>query len=65
VPLQQTFIGLTETNAMKRLQIMNETAFDIAMSAIRKGKQVMQQCSGILLLPSNCCPLWLLRTQLV
>ena len=40
VPLQQTFIGLTETNAMKRLQVMNETAFDMAIQAVKKGKQV-------------------------
>jgi hypothetical protein len=40
VPLSQTFIGITEKNAMKRLMLMNEMAFELALDALRKGKQV-------------------------
>jgi activating signal cointegrator complex subunit 3 len=41
VPLQQTFIGVTEKNALKRVNYMNKIAWDKAINAIRKGKQVM------------------------
>lgn len=41
VPLQQTFIGVTENNAMKRLNLMNKIAWEKAIAAIRRGKQVM------------------------
>lgn len=41
VPLLQTFIGVTENNALRRVNQMNKVAYDKAMAAIRKGKQVM------------------------
>jgi hypothetical protein len=41
VPLQQSFIGVTDANAMKRLAWMNQIAWDKAAAAVRRGKQVM------------------------
>jgi replicative superfamily II helicase len=41
VPLQQTFIGVTEVNQLKRQNVMNKVAFDKAIAAVRRGKQVM------------------------
>jgi activating signal cointegrator complex subunit 3 len=41
VPLQQTFVGVTETNQMKRVNIMNQISWDKAIAAIKRGKQVM------------------------
>ena len=41
VPLTQTFVGVKEANAMKRLNVMNAIAFDKAVAAIKRGKQVM------------------------
>ena len=41
VPLAQTFIGVTENNAARRTNMMNKIAYDKAMAAIRRGKQVM------------------------
>jgi hypothetical protein len=40
VPLEQSFIGVSESNPMKRIQVMNQLAFDTAIAAVRKGKQV-------------------------
>ena len=41
VPLRQTFVGVTETNQMKRVNVMNQIAWDKAIAAIKNGKQVM------------------------
>lgn len=41
VPLQQTFVGVTETNQMKRVNVMNQITWDKALAAIKKGRQVM------------------------
>jgi activating signal cointegrator complex subunit 3 len=41
VPLQQTFIGVSENNALKRLNYMHKLTYDKAMAAIKRGKQVM------------------------
>jgi hypothetical protein len=41
VPLQQTFVGVTEHNSLKRLNVMNKIAWDKAIAAVKRGKQVM------------------------
>ena len=41
VPLTQTFIGVTKTNVMERNAEMTRIAYDKALAAIRRGKQVM------------------------
>lgn len=41
VPLRQTFIGISEQNAIRRLNLMTKHAWDKAIAAIRRGKQVM------------------------
>ena len=41
VPLKQTFVGVSEHNMHKRLNMMNEIAFDYAVKALARGKQVM------------------------
>jgi len=41
VPLEQTFIGVTEHNKLKRLNFMNDIAYEKAMGALRRDKQAM------------------------
>ena len=41
VPLEQCYIGVKETNAVKRQAVMNEVAYERAVAAVRRGKQVM------------------------
>ena len=41
VPLRQQFIGVTETNIMKRKKMMLEVCYEKAVAALRNGKQVM------------------------
>jgi len=41
VPLEQTFIGVSEHNMQRRLNLMNEIAFEKAVRALERGKQVM------------------------
>lgn len=41
VPLQQRFIGITETNTQKAQNLMTKVAFEKAIAAVQKGKQVM------------------------
>ncbi len=41
VPLEQTFLGISEKNRMRRAAKENERAFDIALQALRQGHQVM------------------------
>lgn len=41
MPLKQTFVGVSEHNMHKRLSMMNEIAFDFAVKALARGKQVM------------------------
>ena len=41
VPLLQTFIGVTKTNVTERNTLMTQIAYDKALGAIRRGKQVM------------------------
>lgn len=41
VPLEQTYIGITEKKAIKRLQMMNEIVYDKTMAQCRNGAQVL------------------------
>ena len=41
VPLQQTFVGVTERNTQRAVNVMNKIAWDKAIAAIKRGKQVM------------------------
>ena len=41
VPLTQTFVGVTKTNVQERNKLFLEIAYDKALNAIRRGKQVM------------------------
>jgi activating signal cointegrator complex subunit 3 len=41
VPLTQTFIGVTKTNVKERNDMMIQIAYERALIAIRRGKQVM------------------------
>ena len=41
VPLEQTFIGLSERNRMRAAAKLNERAFEICLDALRRGHQVM------------------------
>jgi activating signal cointegrator complex subunit 3 len=41
VPLRQTFVGIEEPNPMKAANIFNRVAYEKALAAIRRGKQVM------------------------
>jgi activating signal cointegrator complex subunit 3 len=41
IPLTQTFIGVTEPNAMKRVNQFNEIAYDKCVGVLNKGKQAM------------------------
>jgi len=41
VPLQQTFIGVTEPNQVKRIQAMNEITYKKVLASIRESNQVM------------------------
>ena len=41
IPLTQVFIGVSETNAMKRQNVTIRIAFKKACEALRKGKQAM------------------------
>ena len=41
VPLLQTFVGVTKTNVTERNTMMTQLAYDKALAAIRRGKQVM------------------------
>ena len=41
IPLTQVFIGVSETNAMKRQNVTIRIAFEKACNALRKGKQAM------------------------
>ena len=41
IPLTQTFIGVTEPNAMKRVNQFNELAYDKCVGVLNKGKQAM------------------------
>jgi activating signal cointegrator complex subunit 3 len=41
VPLQQRFIGVTDLNPLRRVNMMNKIAFDRSIAAIRRAKQVM------------------------
>jgi replicative superfamily II helicase len=40
VPLEQTFVGVTEKNRFKLAAKQNERAFEVALDAIRQGHQV-------------------------
>ena len=41
MPLTQTFIGVTKTNVKERNDMMIQIAYERALIAIRRGKQVM------------------------
>ena len=41
VPLEMTFIGVTEKQKMRQLNLMNDLAYARALDAIRRGHQVM------------------------
>ena len=41
IPLTQMFVGVTETNAMKRANLMAEVAYRKCAGALRSGKQAM------------------------
>lgn len=41
VPLQQTFVGVNEANPLRRVNKMNSIAYEKALAAVRRGKQVM------------------------
>lgn len=41
VPLEQVFIGVSESNSVKRLQVMNHVCFSKVSKSIRSGHQVM------------------------
>jgi replicative superfamily II helicase len=41
VPLTQSFIGVSEHNALKRQNIITKVAFDKAVASVRRGKQCM------------------------
>lgn len=41
IPLEQTFIGVTEKNRVKRADAMNKLAFEKVVQALERGKQVM------------------------
>mmetsp|Transcript_23731 Transcript_23731/g.27856 ORF Transcript_23731/g.27856 Transcript_23731/m.27856 type:complete len:1455 (+) Transcript_23731:55-4419(+) len=41
VPLQQTFIGISEKNRMRVAAQQNERAFEVCLDAVRNGHQVM------------------------
>ena len=41
IPLTQVFVGVTETNAMKRANLMAEVAYRKCAGALRSGKQAM------------------------
>jgi activating signal cointegrator complex subunit 3 len=41
IPLTQRFVGVTETNAMKRLALMAEVTYEKCAGALRGGKQAM------------------------
>ena len=41
IPLTQRFVGVTETNAMKRLALMAEITYEKCAGALRGGKQAM------------------------
>ena len=41
VPLDQTFIGVTEKQRVKRADKMNQKAYELAVTALERGKQVM------------------------
>ena len=49
MPLEQTFVGVTEHNALKRLQYMNRIAFKYTMKSVKAGNQV-QRLSAL-----KCC----------
>ncbi len=41
VPLEMTFIGVTEKQKMRQVQMMNDLAYERALDALRRGHQVM------------------------
>ena len=41
IPLTQRFVGVTETNAMKRMTLMAEITYEKCAGALRNGKQAM------------------------
>lgn len=41
VPLDQSFIGITEKNRVRRNDLMNQHAYEKTLNAIKNGKQVM------------------------
>lgn len=41
VPLQQTFVGITEKKGLKRHNMMNEICYDKVMSQVSKAAQVL------------------------
>ena len=41
VPLEQTFIGVQETNTMKRVHLMTDIAYKKALASVRAGHQCM------------------------
>jgi activating signal cointegrator complex subunit 3 len=41
IPLDQTFLGVTEKNRIKKLDMMNKITYEKAMEALEKEKQIM------------------------
>lgn len=47
VPLEQTYVGITEKKAIKRFQIMNEIVYEKIMEHAGKNQVKPQQSSGL------------------
>lgn len=67
VPLEQTYVGITEKKAIKRFQIMNEIVYEKIMEHAGKN-QVWYFCLVVVITPSLLCfvaaeafRLWLLQ----
>lgn len=55
VPLEQTYVGITEKKAIKRFQIMNEIVYEKIMEHAGKNQVKLSTINGQVLSPDFYC----------